>query len=276
MVRSIFSKAMWVGRATVFLIGLAVILALLFGAASTALGTNGKPFLLGKRNGATNVSTLIKRGVGPALNLKVRDGQPPLAVDSSRKVANLNADEVDGLSANELRGQQGPPGPGAPLSVEEKAGTVTTTSETYVTDPNDPGPTVQVDVPAGGWIEVFAQVDADDDDGAVGLFDVTNGEPGTFVAGQDTLCVSEQNSTLPGALFTTTSLGAGPTTFSTPSIAALTGACSATGPPGPVLIKSSQTGPRTFRLKYADCGCDAGGAAFSNRRLMIAPRPLAQ
>jgi hypothetical protein len=35
---------MWVGRATVFLIGLAVILALLFGAASTALSATGKPF----------------------------------------------------------------------------------------------------------------------------------------------------------------------------------------------------------------------------------------
>ena len=44
---------MWVGRATVFLMGFAVILALAFGTASTALGANGKPFLLAKRNVAT-------------------------------------------------------------------------------------------------------------------------------------------------------------------------------------------------------------------------------
>jgi hypothetical protein len=33
MLRSVVSKVMWVGRATVFMVGLAVILALLFGAA---------------------------------------------------------------------------------------------------------------------------------------------------------------------------------------------------------------------------------------------------
>lgn len=269
-----------------FLVGLSIVLAVVLGLATTALAAvPGDPFKLGRFNTIDAISRLVGNVNGPmlvvdnnsgknkatALSLRVEQGRPPLKVnDSAGKATNLNADKVDGLSANELRGA------GAPLSVEEKAGTVTTTSETYITDSNDPGPTVQVDVPAGGWIEVFAQVDADDDDGAVGLFDVTNGEPGTFVAGQDTLCVSEQSSSLPGALFTTAPFETGPTTFSTPSIAALTGACSATGPPGPVLIKSSQTGPRTFRLKYADCGCDVGGAAFSMRRLMIAPRPLAQ
>ena len=39
--RSAFSKVMWVGRATVFLVGLAVVLALVFGAATTALGATG-------------------------------------------------------------------------------------------------------------------------------------------------------------------------------------------------------------------------------------------
>ncbi len=41
---------MWVGRATVFLMGFAVILSLVLGAASTALGADGKPFLLGNRS----------------------------------------------------------------------------------------------------------------------------------------------------------------------------------------------------------------------------------
>ena len=46
---------MWVGRATVFLMGFAVILALAFGAASTALEANGKPLLSGKSNAATEL-----------------------------------------------------------------------------------------------------------------------------------------------------------------------------------------------------------------------------
>src|SRR3712207_8561335 len=61
---------MWVGRATVFMVGLAVTLALILGVASSALGADGKPFLLGKRNVATAVSTLVKKGVGPALDRK--------------------------------------------------------------------------------------------------------------------------------------------------------------------------------------------------------------
>jgi hypothetical protein len=96
MLRGAASKVMWVGRATVFLVGLAVILALLFGVASAALGANGNPFLLGRENVASQVSRLVKHGPGPALKLGVQDGQPPLAVNSDAPVANLNADKVDG------------------------------------------------------------------------------------------------------------------------------------------------------------------------------------
>ncbi len=91
MIRSTASKVMWVGRATVFLVGLSVILALIFGVATTALGVNGNPLLLGKRNVASAISTLIKQGPGPALKLQVGAGQPPLAVNSRARVANLNA-----------------------------------------------------------------------------------------------------------------------------------------------------------------------------------------
>ncbi|HJQ28707.1 MAG TPA: hypothetical protein VJ827_05170 [Rubrobacter sp.] len=74
VIRSAASKVMWVGRATVFVVGLAVILALVVGVASTAFGANGNPFLLGKKNVATAVSTLVKRGAGPALKLQVGSG----------------------------------------------------------------------------------------------------------------------------------------------------------------------------------------------------------
>jgi hypothetical protein len=51
MIRSTLCKVMGVGRATVFLVGLAVILALVLGAAA-ALGTTGGNFILGRSNTA--------------------------------------------------------------------------------------------------------------------------------------------------------------------------------------------------------------------------------
>jgi hypothetical protein len=100
--RTAASKAMWVGKATVYLVGLAVILALMFGVASTALGANGKPWILGKANNtASKVTGLVKRGAGPALRLKVGRG-PALAVNSAVKVANLNADKLDGQDSSQF------------------------------------------------------------------------------------------------------------------------------------------------------------------------------
>jgi hypothetical protein len=100
MLRSAAGKVMWVGRAAVFLVGLAVILALLFGAASAALGANGQPLILGKAaNTASKITGLAKGGAGPALRLRVGSG-PPLSVNSSDQVLNLNADLVDGRSAS--------------------------------------------------------------------------------------------------------------------------------------------------------------------------------
>lgn len=103
MLRSAASKVMWVGRATIFLVGLAVILALLFGVVSTALAHGGDKgfFHLGHRNVSGAVSTLVKKGAGPALNLQVGSG-PPLKVNSSKKVTNLNADKLDGKHASAL------------------------------------------------------------------------------------------------------------------------------------------------------------------------------
>jgi hypothetical protein len=77
VIRSAAGKVLWVGRATVFLVGLAVILALVFGATTTALGANGKPLILGKAaNTASKVTGLVKGGAGPALRLRVDSGPP--------------------------------------------------------------------------------------------------------------------------------------------------------------------------------------------------------
>ncbi len=101
MVGSMVSKVMWVGRAAVFVVGLAIIVALLFGVATTALGANGDFFKVGRSNSASAVSVLDKRGKGPALRLEVGNGKP-LAVDSAAKVDNLNADRVDGKDSSAL------------------------------------------------------------------------------------------------------------------------------------------------------------------------------
>lgn len=93
MLRSAASKVAWAGRAPVFLVGLAMILALVLGVATTAVGANGSPFLLGKRNAASAVSTLVRQGPGPALNLVVGVVQAPLTVNSDARVTDLNAEK---------------------------------------------------------------------------------------------------------------------------------------------------------------------------------------
>ena len=123
MIGSLVAKVVWVGRATVFCVGLAVTLALIFGAASTAFASNGNPWLLGNSNVATAITSLGGRlGVdGPmvritnnntegdavdtddtALDLRVQSGEPPMWVNSDTKVANLNADKLDGKNSTEF------------------------------------------------------------------------------------------------------------------------------------------------------------------------------
>jgi hypothetical protein len=111
MLRNAASKVMWVGRATVFLVGLSVILALVFGAATVALGATGGNFILGKANsaGATTKLTssvagatlqLVNNGTGTALNLSVPTGKAPLTVNSTAgKATNPNADKLDGMNS---------------------------------------------------------------------------------------------------------------------------------------------------------------------------------
>ncbi len=117
MVRSAAGKVMWVGRATVFLVGLSVILALVFGVATSAFGANGNPFLLGKSNVATLLTKLTGNVNGSAmqvvnsnagaddtaLSLSVQAGEAPMRVNSATRVANLNADKLDGLDSAQVR-----------------------------------------------------------------------------------------------------------------------------------------------------------------------------
>jgi hypothetical protein len=99
MLRKVASKVAWVGRTASMVFGLALIMALLFGVASMAFARDGEPFLLGVRNVASNVSTLVRQDPGPALSLQVDSGAP-LKVNSESKVTNLNADKLDNYSLN--------------------------------------------------------------------------------------------------------------------------------------------------------------------------------
>jgi hypothetical protein len=116
MLRNTVSKVMWVGTATVFLVGLAVILALIFGVLSRATAHTGSAglFHLNHNNPVTALSTLTgtfagavikvdNNGTGPALSLEVGSGNAPLTVNSAAgKATNLNADKLDGKDSSSL------------------------------------------------------------------------------------------------------------------------------------------------------------------------------
>ncbi len=113
MLRSAASKVMWVGRATTFCVGLAVVLAVAFGVGTTALAAvPGDPFKLGRVNAVDRITSLVganpramlkvdNNGGGPALALESEAGKAPLAVNAGAgKAANLDADKLDGLDAS--------------------------------------------------------------------------------------------------------------------------------------------------------------------------------
>lgn len=116
MLRSASHKVLWVGRATIFVVGLTVILAVVLGLASAAFaGTGvGDVFNLGKKNTVGQLSQLVGRSDSAmlkvendsagrdatALNLQVEPGRAPMKVDSSTRVSNLNADQLDGKDAS--------------------------------------------------------------------------------------------------------------------------------------------------------------------------------
>jgi hypothetical protein len=75
-------------------------LALFVALGGSAYAATGGNFVLGHSNAANQATALKNTGSGPALKLTTGDGATaPLAVSNGTKVAKLNADQVDGLSA---------------------------------------------------------------------------------------------------------------------------------------------------------------------------------
>ena len=77
---------------------------LIAGINATAYAATGGKFRLGFVNKAGRPSTLVNTGSGPALNLRSSASSPSLTVTSSKKVANLNADTVDGIDSSTFAG----------------------------------------------------------------------------------------------------------------------------------------------------------------------------
>lgn len=115
--KAVVTRVMWVGRASVFLVGLAVILALTVGLASTVLAAvPGDPFKLGRINAISKVTQLVgttnnallkvdndsKGQSATALDLQVDPKKPPIRTNSLTKVENLHADLLDGRSADQF------------------------------------------------------------------------------------------------------------------------------------------------------------------------------
>ena len=111
MTKRVLGKAMRVGRAATYCVGLAVMLAMVLGVATAGLAAvPGDPLNLGKGNRINKLTTLAgatanamfridNNGTGPALDLQVEPGKAPLTVNSDARVDNLNADKLDGVSA---------------------------------------------------------------------------------------------------------------------------------------------------------------------------------
>jgi hypothetical protein len=115
MLRSVGRKILWVGRTTSTVFGLALVMALLFGVATMALGATGSKFILGKANSAGDTTQLTSAVAGPvlklvnngtskaasALELSVPSGKAPLKVNSGAGTAtNLSADKLDGKNSS--------------------------------------------------------------------------------------------------------------------------------------------------------------------------------
>jgi hypothetical protein len=114
--KTTLSRIWWLGRGTATVMGLAVLLALTVGLASTALAAvPGDPLKLGRLNAVNALTQLVgstddallrvdNNSAGAnatALNLRVERGRAPMTVSAGAgKATNLNADKVDGKNAS--------------------------------------------------------------------------------------------------------------------------------------------------------------------------------
>jgi len=91
-------------RFKTFLTVIGAVTILVLAANSAVYAATGGKFILGHTNKAGKVSTLKRTHSGAALNLVTKSSaNAPMTVNGKGKVANLNADMVDGLDSSALR-----------------------------------------------------------------------------------------------------------------------------------------------------------------------------
>lgn len=79
-------------------------IALFFAMTGTAYAATGGNLILGNSNTANKTTSLANTGSGAALRLVTKTGStPPLTVSNDTKIANLNADMVDGVRVTSLQ-----------------------------------------------------------------------------------------------------------------------------------------------------------------------------
>lgn len=197
---------MRLGRATVFTVGTAVTLALVLGVASVALAAvPGDPFRLGEINKIDQLTTLIGEVDGAmlqvvnnsdglnatALDLQVNPKRAPMTVNSSIRVANLNADRLDGKSASDFYPRGGTVADSERLDGMDSTGVFTQRTNTYVVLATARGPG------GGGTRNIAARCDLgdtvlsgggrvnDENDDLLGTFPSSAGSQGWFAWFQD-------------------------------------------------------------------------------------------
>lgn len=102
---------------------LAVAIALV-GGTGVATAATGGTFILGRSNTASSRTGLTSTA-GTPLSLTAKTGYPPLAVSNDVKVPRLNADELDGLSSNDLQRRVTGTCAGGAMSAVSSSGAVT-------------------------------------------------------------------------------------------------------------------------------------------------------
>jgi hypothetical protein len=88
-------------RIKTFLTVIGAVTILVLAANTVAYAATGGKFVLGQTNKANKATTLKRTTSGPALNLVTKPSSTaPFTVNSNGKVANLNADSLDGLDSS--------------------------------------------------------------------------------------------------------------------------------------------------------------------------------
>jgi hypothetical protein len=84
-----------------FLTVIGAVTVLVLAANTAAFAATGGKFILGKTNKASKVSTLKRTTAGSPLNLVTKSGaNAPFTTNGGGKVANLNADKIDGKDSS--------------------------------------------------------------------------------------------------------------------------------------------------------------------------------